>query len=217
LSTDFENGDTVDGVTLATGDRILIKNQATASENGIYTVNATGAPTRSDDFDDDKDAQLGLTVAVNEGTVNAQTIWQMTNTTAVTVGSTNLTFAQVGGGSGSGFTEATVQTTDATVTNIATIALASGEATVVHGFIIGTQGSSANSLAASFTAAGKNNGGTSAQLAAASITTIDGDGGNAWAVTIDVDDTTDAIRIRVTGQAATTINWTVKYETITET
>ena len=38
LASDFENGDTLDGVTLATGDRILIKNQTDASENGVYVV-----------------------------------------------------------------------------------------------------------------------------------------------------------------------------------
>ena len=53
LSSAFANGQTVDGVTLATGDRILLKNQSTGSQNGIYTVNASGAPTRATDFDED--------------------------------------------------------------------------------------------------------------------------------------------------------------------
>src|SRR3954452_5091097 len=51
LASSFANGSTVDGVTLATGDRILIKNQATASENGIYVVASSGAPTRAADAD----------------------------------------------------------------------------------------------------------------------------------------------------------------------
>lgn len=51
LATSFANGQTVDGVTLVTGDRILIKNQAATAENGIYTVNASGAPTRAVDMD----------------------------------------------------------------------------------------------------------------------------------------------------------------------
>lgn len=51
LATAFENGDTVDGIVLATGNRILIKNQSAPAENGIYTVNASGAPTRATDFD----------------------------------------------------------------------------------------------------------------------------------------------------------------------
>jgi hypothetical protein len=51
LATSFANGSTVDGVTLATGDRILIKDQSTGSENGIYVVAASGAPTRATDAD----------------------------------------------------------------------------------------------------------------------------------------------------------------------
>jgi hypothetical protein len=51
FATAFANGQVIDGVTLATGDRILLKNQATASQNGIYVVNASGAPTRATDMD----------------------------------------------------------------------------------------------------------------------------------------------------------------------
>src|SRR5688500_7583864 len=51
LATAFENGDTIDGVALVTGDRILIKDQTTQSENGIYVVAASGAPTRASDAD----------------------------------------------------------------------------------------------------------------------------------------------------------------------
>lgn len=51
LASSFENGDVIDGVTLVTGDRILIKNQTNSAENGIYVVNALGAPTRSTDAD----------------------------------------------------------------------------------------------------------------------------------------------------------------------
>jgi hypothetical protein len=49
LFSGFENGDTIDGVTLATGDRILIKNQTDAMENGIYIVDSSGMPTRAED------------------------------------------------------------------------------------------------------------------------------------------------------------------------
>ena len=51
LSISFEAGNTIDGITLSVGDRILIKDQEDGSENGIYVVNATGAPTRSTDMD----------------------------------------------------------------------------------------------------------------------------------------------------------------------
>jgi hypothetical protein len=60
LSSDLENGDTVDGVTLATGDRVLVKNQDTASENGIYVVKASGAPDRATDADSSVEVTAGM-------------------------------------------------------------------------------------------------------------------------------------------------------------
>lgn len=63
LATDFENGDTVDGVVLATGDRILIWQQASAAQNGIYIVAASGAPARSSDFDAPSEIPGAYTVA----------------------------------------------------------------------------------------------------------------------------------------------------------
>lgn len=98
LASSFENGDVIDGVTLATGDRILIKNQASGSENGIYTVNATGAPTRATDADASAEVTANMSVFVEEGTVNADTAWTLTNNGAITLGTTALTFAQVGAG-----------------------------------------------------------------------------------------------------------------------
>lgn len=97
LSSDFENGDTVDGVTLATGDRILIKDQATASENGIYIVGASGAPTRASDANTSTEVTGGMAVWVNEGTTNADTGWVLTTNDTITLGSTNLVFAQFSG------------------------------------------------------------------------------------------------------------------------
>ncbi len=96
LATSFANGQTVDGVALVTGDRILIKNQTTASENGIYTVNATGAPTRATDMNTGAEFPGAFTF-VEEGTTNADTGWVCTNNTPVTVGSTAITFAQFSG------------------------------------------------------------------------------------------------------------------------
>lgn len=97
LASDFENGDTVDGVTLATGDRILIKNQAAATANGIYTVNASGAPTRATDADTGAEL-VNATVFVSEGTTNADTQWVCTTNATITIGATNITFAQAGSG-----------------------------------------------------------------------------------------------------------------------
>jgi hypothetical protein len=97
LASAFANGSTVDGVTLATGDRILIKNQSTGSQNGIYVVQATGAPTRSTDADTDAEVTASFAVFVEEGTANADSGWVLTNDGAVTVGTTALAFTQFTG------------------------------------------------------------------------------------------------------------------------
>ena len=97
LASDLENGDTLDGVTLATGDRILVKNQSTGSENGIYTVNASGAPTRSTDADTGAELTSNFAVFVEEGTTNADQGYVLTNDGAITVGTTALTFTQFTG------------------------------------------------------------------------------------------------------------------------
>ena len=93
LASDFENGDTVDGYTLVTGDRILVKDQAAGAENGIYIVNATGAPTRAVDFDADADVVNGAATYIKQGTANGSTGWLM-NVDAPVVGTTALTFVQ---------------------------------------------------------------------------------------------------------------------------
>ena len=97
LSSAFANGQTVDGITLATNDRILIKNQSTGSENGIYTVNASGAPTRATDFDADSEVTGGAFFFAEEGTTNADNGFVLTNDGAITVGTTALTFTQFSG------------------------------------------------------------------------------------------------------------------------
>ncbi len=95
LASSFANGQTIDGVTLATGDRILVKNQATASENGIYVVAASGAPSRSTDANSDAE-MLQAAAFVRKGTTNADTSWVCTND-SITLGSTSLTFSQFAG------------------------------------------------------------------------------------------------------------------------
>jgi hypothetical protein len=94
LATGLENGDTLDTtVTLATGDRVLVKDQSTASENGIYVVNATGAPTRATDFDSTAEVTPGAFTFVEEGTLNADSGWVLTTNGTITVGSTALNWA----------------------------------------------------------------------------------------------------------------------------
>jgi hypothetical protein len=97
LATAFANGQVIDGVTLATGNRILIKNQTTGTENGIYTVNATGAPTRSTDADTNAELTASFAVFVEEGTANADSGYTLTNDGTVTIGTTALTFTQFTG------------------------------------------------------------------------------------------------------------------------
>lgn len=97
LATSFANGQVVDGVTLVTADRILIKNQATGSTNGIYTVNASGAPTRSTDADTSAEVTNGMFTFIEEGTTNGSTSWVLTTPNPITLGTTALTFTQFSG------------------------------------------------------------------------------------------------------------------------
>jgi hypothetical protein len=94
LATAFANGQTIDGVVLATGDRILIKNQSTATVNGIYIVQAAGAPVRSTDNDTGVE-MLNATCLVEEGTTNAETQWTCSTNAPITIGVTNITFVAV--------------------------------------------------------------------------------------------------------------------------
>ena len=96
LASALENGDTLDGITLATNDRILVKNQTTTSENGIYVVQASGQPTRATDFDTAAEVDSGDFVFVSSGTVNGSTGWVQTNKPA-TIGTDAILFTQFAG------------------------------------------------------------------------------------------------------------------------
>ena len=82
---------------LATGDRILLKDQSTGSQNGIYVVASSGSPTRATDADSNSEVTGGMAVFVEEGTANADTGWVLTNNGAITLGTTALTFTQFTG------------------------------------------------------------------------------------------------------------------------
>jgi hypothetical protein len=96
LATAYANGSTIDGVTLVTNDRILLKDQTTPAENGIYTVNAAGAPTRAADADATAELE-NATVFVSAGTANADKAFTQT-ATVTTPGTTAQTWVQFGGG-----------------------------------------------------------------------------------------------------------------------
>ena len=95
IATGLENGDTAGGVTLATGDRVLVKDQTTASENGIYVVQASGQALRATDFDTAAEVDSGDFVFVTAGTY-ANTGWVQTLRPA-TIGTDALSFTQFSG------------------------------------------------------------------------------------------------------------------------
>lgn len=86
----------IDGVTPIAGDRVLVKNQTTASANGIY-VAAAAAWVRADDADTSAKVTSGLFTWVTEGTTNDDTQWVLTTNDPITLGTTALVFTQFGG------------------------------------------------------------------------------------------------------------------------
>ena len=95
ISTALNNGDTLDGVTLADGNRVLVKDQSTASQNGIYVVGSS--PARAADLAAGADA-AGFFTFVEQGTVNADNGFVCTsNKGSAVVGTNNLTIAQFSG------------------------------------------------------------------------------------------------------------------------
>ena len=87
---------TIDGIALVANDRILVKNQSTTSQNGIYVV-ASSAWSRATDSVTAAEIN-GEAVYVQQGTVNANTAWTET-ATVTTVGTDPITYAQFSGGS----------------------------------------------------------------------------------------------------------------------
>ena len=95
ISTALNNGDTLDGVTLSTNDRVLVKDQSTASQNGIYVVGSS--PARAADLATGANA-AGFFTFVEQGTVNADNGFVCTSDSgSAVVGTNNLTIAQFSG------------------------------------------------------------------------------------------------------------------------
>ena len=95
ISDALNAGDSIDGVTLANDDRVLLKNQTTGSENGIYVVGSS--PARASDFDENAEVTGGTFVFVEEGTANADNGYVVTTDGTITVGSTAIAFTQFSG------------------------------------------------------------------------------------------------------------------------
>jgi hypothetical protein len=88
-------GATIDGVTMVSGDRMLLKNQTLPAANGIYVWNgAASTATRATDATTAADFVYLFKIGVREGSVNAASYWTFTQTAALTIGTTALTFVQ---------------------------------------------------------------------------------------------------------------------------
>ena len=90
----------IDGVTLSDSERVLLKDQTTASENGIYTTVTATDPSswiRSNDADEDDEVTAGMFVFVEEGTVNQNRGFVVTSNDPITVGSSDISFTQFSG------------------------------------------------------------------------------------------------------------------------
>ncbi len=86
---------TIDGISVAANERVLVKSQTDQKQNGIYVV-ATGAWTRSDDADVNAEVTSGLAVMVSEGTTLGDTQWVLATNDPIVIGTTNLVFVQIG-------------------------------------------------------------------------------------------------------------------------
>ena len=94
LSNGLEAGDTIDGVTLVAGDRVLVKDQSTASENGLYLAVSSGASSRDPEHDSIAELSGGM-VVVNQGTTNDNKIFLCTTDNTGSVGSTSITYTVI--------------------------------------------------------------------------------------------------------------------------
>jgi hypothetical protein len=101
LTNELEAGDTIDtNVVLVAGDRVLVKNQGTASENGIYVVQSSGAAVRATDANGTADTGTvsgGTFTFVEEGAVNADSGWVVSTNGAITVGTDPMNWVQFSG------------------------------------------------------------------------------------------------------------------------
>ena len=137
ISSGLENGDTLDGVTLVTGNRVLLKDQSTASQNGLYTVVASGAASRDTEYDTISEL-AGQLILVSEGSTHADDLFLCTTDTSATLGSSSISYTQVFPSSGG------------TVTSVGLADAGSSEFTVTNSPVTGsgTINIAVNSIAA---------------------------------------------------------------------
>jgi hypothetical protein len=100
LSSDLQAGDVIDGVTLVAGDRVLVKNQSTALENGIYVAVSSGAASRSSDANgtaDTGELKPGTFTFVEEGTTNSDKGFVVSTNGTITIDTTAIAWTQFSG------------------------------------------------------------------------------------------------------------------------
>lgn len=125
----------VDGNSPAANDRVLVKNQASAFQNGIYVVTATGSGiasyilTRSTDYNSNTEITPGLTTYVVSGTANLDTNWAVSFTVPLTMGTTNLNYTEVSGG---GASVTSVSNSDSSITFSPTSGAVIGSLNIGH-------------------------------------------------------------------------------------
>jgi len=97
ITTGLEPGDIIDNVTLAEGNRVLVKSQTNSAQNGIYVVQASGAALRASDFNEAMEVDGGDFVFVTGGDLYDNTGWVQTTTNVVTIGTDPIVFTQFSG------------------------------------------------------------------------------------------------------------------------
>lgn len=126
---------TIDGVAVVASDRVLVKNQTTAMQNGLYLA-ASGAWTRTTDFDAASEV-VGASAFVSEGATLGNSVWVMTTDAPVVIGTTPLTFTQTNAGTsytagnGINITGNTISVDAAIATRKASATIGDGTATTL--------------------------------------------------------------------------------------
>lgn len=183
----------IDSAAPSVGDRVLIKNQVSGQQNGIYVVTVAGSVsaafvlTRSTDFDQTSEVTTGDAVYVSAGTVNDNTTWQMITDGTITIGTSSLTFTQIAGpgtyvaGTGLSLTGSTFAVADTTVS-----AASYGSSTAIPVITVNAQGQlTAASTSAVIAPAGTLSGTTLASnVVSSSLTSVGTIGTGVWQGTL---------------------------------
>ena len=187
----YEETDDVLGVSIAATRRWIFTGntfQANAT-NGPYLENSTPSATNP-------------TIAPNKSDVNTGIGWNAADEISLITGAIEATR----------FIARAVQTTNATVTEIISVAVPSGEGFGFEIHIIGTENGTGDTVFERVFGAIRNQGGTTALVGSTITDRTDDAGATTWVVSVEADDAGDALTVDVTGEAAHTIDWKVRVE-----